>query len=219
MRRQLTTQQVADALGVHSNSIREWAIKGDIPHDTNELGYRLFNLKEVIHSKEKAEEQRLQRIEAKKRKNARRPIPHGTITGYDKCKRKCDQCRKAMAQYKRKWVARNKANVAAGRVQVKVHGRSARRNWGCDCPTCKEAIRLYSKSQRRKSRALPEHETFVYKRRQAAFEAILNFIAEQENKFGDGPTHSEIARKLKMPRSTVSKYLHLLAEQGRVNLV
>jgi hypothetical protein len=55
-------------------------------------------------------------------------VRHGTLTAYTHDGCRCDDCRRARAHYKRKWVARNAERYNAERAAQDRLARAAR-NW------------------------------------------------------------------------------------------
>lgn len=75
----------------------------------------------------------------------RRPLEHGTTTGYNTHGCRCDQCRAANAAYSRSLAARKRAGEPVrecSRAPI-THGTTRGYNRGCRCDDCRAARRRY----------------------------------------------------------------------------
>lgn len=73
----------------------------------------------------------------------RRPLEHGTYSGYNTHKCRCDQCREANNAYGRDYAARKRAARTQPPKGEPAHGTHHRYNRGCRCDDCRAARRRY----------------------------------------------------------------------------
>lgn len=71
---------------------------------------------------------------------------HGTITAYVHHRCRCERCKQANTEYRRKQKVKRYAIVAegGGLPDHVPHGHSAYTNWGCRCETCTKAFSAYN---------------------------------------------------------------------------
>jgi hypothetical protein len=67
-------------------------------------------------------------------------IAHGTASKYSNDRCRCEDCRKAWAEYTTSRKRQRRAFVKANGLPSSVeHGESAYTNWGCRCDVCRAA--------------------------------------------------------------------------------
>ena len=73
-------------------------------------------------------------------------MKHGTVTGYNRHKCRCDGCKAARAAYDADYRARKRVARKSAKPRRRVHGTlNEYNNHRCRCPLCKAARAAYDK--------------------------------------------------------------------------
>lgn len=89
-----------------------------------------------------------------KNQHLRKPITHGTISGYKHYGCRCTLCKIAVKEAEREWRHKRRTGFVFVGPKPITHGTPAAFNYhGCRCDICVAFIRAYRKKQREKERA------------------------------------------------------------------